>query len=275
MTKSYELVKAMMKKIAILTSAFLSVSAAQAETTIDNLVNASRTIAAKLEQGRYAAFGAEHYASVGGIIDYSSVATDDYLITEADVNAYNDALTGVQDALYYTTKMALEDKAAESMVKVSDAVDNFVVASHQLAVVEEVAERAETAQETSGVEDQLAVQEYVEQNDVSISQETVIEYNQSLEDIAVNARDAGAFLAASKNEMLTSLSDEHAQDYGKSMAEASISYSATNDILSVQWATNTSHIEFHDFLMGDYVTASEVLGQGEAIYSDQQAYMYQ
>jgi hypothetical protein len=27
--------------------------------------------------------------------------------------------------------------------------------------------------------------------------------------------------------------------------------------------------------MGDYVTASEVLGQGEAIYSDQQAYMYQ
>jgi hypothetical protein len=265
----------MMKKIAILTSAFLSVSAAQAETTIDNLVNASRTIAAKLEQGRYAAFGAEHYASVGGIIDYSSVATDDYLITEADVNAYNDALTGVQDALYYTTKMALEDKAAESMVKVSDAVDNFVVASHQLAVVEEVAERAETAQETSGVEDQLAVQEYVEQNDVSISQETVIEYNQSLEDIAVNARDAGAFLAASKNEMLTSLSDEHAQDYGNSMAEASISYSATNDILSVQWATNTGHIEFHDFLWGDYVTASEVLGQGEAIYSDQQAYMYQ
>lgn len=275
MTKSYELVKAMMKKIAILTSAFLSVSAAQAETTIDNLVNASRTIAAKLEQGRYAAFGAEHYASVGGIIDYSSVATDDYLITEADVNAYNDALTGVQDALYYTTKMALEDKAAESMVKVSDAVDNFVVASHQLAVVEEVAERAETAQETSGVEDQLAVQEYVEQNDVSISQETVIEYNQSLEDIAVNARDAGAFLAASKNEQLTSLSDEHAQDYGNSMAEASISYSATNDILSVQWATNTGHIEFHDFLWGDYVTASEVLGQGEAIYSDQQAYMYQ
>ena len=275
MTKSYELVKAMMKKIAILTSAFLSVSAAQAETTIDNLVNASRTIAAKLEQGRYAAFGAEHYASVGGIIDYSSVATDDYLITEADVNAYNDALTGVQDALYYTTKMALEDKAAESMVKVSDAVDNFVVASHQLAVVEEVAERAETAQETSGVEDQLAVQEYVEQNDVSISQETVIEYNQSLEDIAVNARDAGAFLAASKNEQLTSISDQHAQDYDQSMAEASISYSATNDILSVQWATNTSHIEFHDFLMGDYVTASEVLGQGEAIYSDQQAYMYQ
>ena len=262
-----------MKKTAIAISAFLSVSAAQAETTIDNLVEASKTIAVKLEQGRYAAFGAEHYASVGGIIDYSSVATDDYLITEADVNAYNDALTGVQDALYYTTKMALEDKAAESMVKVSDAVDNFVVASHQLAVVEEVADRAETAQETSSVEDQIAVQEYVEQNDVSISQETVIEYNQSLEDIAVNARDAGAFLAASKNEQLTSISDQHAQDYDQSMAEASISYSATNDILSVQWATNVGHIEFHDFLMGDYVTASEVLGQGEAIYSDQQTHL--
>ena len=39
-------------------------------------------------------------------------------------------------------KMALEDKAAESMVKVSEAVDNFrrSFASVQLAVVEEVAE---------------------------------------------------------------------------------------------------------------------------------------
>jgi hypothetical protein len=264
-----------MKKTAIAISAFLSVSAAAAETTIDNLVEASKTIAIKLEQGRYAAFGAEHYASVGGIIDYNSVATDDYLITEADVNAYNDALTGVQNALYYTTKMALEEKAEQSMAAVSVAVDNFVVASHQLAVVEEVADKAEAAQETNSVEDQLAVQEYVEQNDVSISQEVVVEYNQSLEDIAVNARDAGAFLAASKNEQLTSISDQHAQDYGNSMAEASISYSATNDILSVQWATNTGHIEFHDFLWGDYVTASEVLGQGEAIYTDQQTHLMQ
>jgi hypothetical protein len=264
-----------MKKTAIAISAFLSVSAAQAETTIDNLVEASKTIAVKLEQGRYAAFGAEHYASVGGVIDYNSVATEDYLITEADVNAYNAALTGVRNTLYYTTKMALEEKAKQSMAAVSVAVDNFVVASHQLAVVEEVVEKAEAAQETNSVEDQIAVQEYVEQNDVSISNDTVIEYNQSLEDIAVNARDAGAFLAASKSEMLTSLSDEHAQDYGNSMADASISYSATNDILSVQWATNTGGIEFHDFLWGDYVTASEVLGQGEAIYIDQQAYMYQ
>jgi hypothetical protein len=275
MTKSYELVKAMMKKIAILTSAFLSVSAAQAETTIDNLVNASRTIAAKLEQGRYAVYGAEHYASVGGIIDYSAVDDEQYIINEGDITAYNDALAGVQNALYFTTKMALEEKYEESMVKVSEAVDNFIVASVQLSVVEEVADKAEVAQETNAVEDQIAVQEYVEQNDVSISNDTVMEYNQSLESIAVNAREAGAFLAASKNEQLTSISDQHAQDYGNSMADASISYSATSDALSIQWATNIGSISFHDFLMGDYVTASEVLGQGEAIYSDQQAYMYQ
>lgn len=263
----------MMKKTAILVSAFLSVSAAAAETTIDNLVEASKTIAAKLEQGRYAVYGAEHYASIGGIIDYNAVDTNEYIITEDELNAYNDALVGVQDALYFTTQMALEEKAAESMVKVSEAVDNFIVASHQLAVVEEVAEKAEVAQETNNVEDQLAVQEYVEVNDVSIKQETVVEYNQSLEDIAVNARDAGAFLAASKSEQLTSISDQHAQDYDQSMAEASISYSATNDILSIQWATNVGHIEFHDFLMGDYVSAADVLGQGEVIYGDQQAYL--
>ena len=256
-------------------SAFLSVSAAQAETTIDNLVNASKTIAAKLEQGRYAVYGAEHYASVGGIIDYSAVDDEQYIINEGDIAAYSEALEGVRNTLYYTTKMALEEKYENSMVKVSEAVDNFIVASVQLSVVEEVADKAEVAQETNSVEDQIAVQEYVEQNDVSISQETVLEYNQSLEQIATSSRDAGAFLAASKNEQLTSISDQHAQDYGNSMAEASISYSATSDALSIQWATNIGSISFHDFLMGDYVTASEVLGQGEAIYSDQQAYMYQ
>ena len=275
MTKSYELVKAMMKKIAILTSAFLSVSAAQAETTIDNLVNASRTIAAKLEQGRYAVYGAEHYASVGGIIDYSAVDDEQYIINEGDIAAYNEALAGVQSALYFTTKMALEEKYEESMVKVSEAVDNFIVASVQLSVVEEVAEKAEVAQETNAVEDQIAVQEFVETNDVTLNQETVVEYNQSIEDIAVNARDAGAFLAASKSESLTSISDQHAQDYGQSMAEASISYSATSDALSIEWATNIGNISFHQFLTGDYVSAEDVLGQGEAIYSDQQAYMYQ
>ena len=264
-----------MKRVAALMAAFLSVSAAHSETTIDNLVEASKTIAAKLEQGRYAVYGAEYYASVGGIIDYNAVDDEQYIINDGDIAAYNDALDGVRNALYYTTQMALEEKYEESMVKVSEAVDNFIVASVQLSVVEEVAEKAEVAQQTNAVEDQIAVQEYVEQNDVSINNDTVMEYNQSLEDIAVNAREAGAFLAASKNEQLTSLSDQHAQDYGNSMAEASISYSATNDILSVQWATNTGHIEFHDFLWGDYVTASEVLGQGEMIYNDQQSYMYQ
>ena len=256
-------------------AAFLTVSVAHAETTIDNLVNASKTIAAKLEQGRHAAYGAEHYASVGGIIDYNAVDDEQYTINEGDITAYSEALAGVQNALYFTTQMALEEKAAESMVKVSEAVDSFIVASVQLSVVEEVADRAETAQKTNSVEDQLAVQEFVETNDVSISQEVVIEYNQSIEAIAVNARDAGAFLAASKSEQLTSISDQHAQDYGNSIAEASISYSATNDILSIQWANNVGNISFEDFLLTDYKTAAEVLGQGEAIYSDQQAYMYQ
>ena len=218
-------------------------------------------------------YGAEYYASVGGIIDYNAVDDEQYIINDADIAAYNDALAGVQNALYFTTKMALEEKYEESMVKVSEAVDSFIVASVQLSVVEEVAEKAEVAQQTNAVEDQIAVQEYVEQNDVSINNDTVMEYNQSLEDIAVNAREAGAFLAASKSESLTSISDQHAQDYGQSMAEASISYSATNDILSVQWATNIGSISFHDFLLGDYKTAAEVLGTGETIYGDEQAYL--
>ena len=239
------------------------------------MVDASRTLAAKLEQGRHAVYGAEHYASVGGIIDYNAVDDEQYIINDGDIAAYNDALEGVRNALYYTTQMKLEEKYEESMVKVSEAVDNFVVASVQLSVVEEVAEKAEVAQQTNSVEDQIAVQEFVEVNDVELKQETVAEYNQSLVDVAVHAREAGAFLAASKNDNLTSLSDSHAQEYNQSVAEANITYSATNDSLYVDWANNTASISFHNFLSNDMVTAAEVLGQGEAIYADEQAYMYQ
>jgi hypothetical protein len=59
------------------------------------------------------------------------------------------------------------------------------------------------------------------------------------------------------------------------MAEASISYSATNDILSMQWASNTGHIEFHEWLSGSMVDAASVLSTGEEIYLDQHGYMFQ
>ena len=257
-----------MKKVAIAASVFLSVSVAHAEPSIDDLVAASKVIATKIKLGTHAATGAVDYMYEAKVIPDYSQQEDIYLISEAEVQAYNQAIVGVQNAMYFTSSMALEAKAEESIAAVKVAVDSFVVATTQLKEVEEVAVKAEKAKDSGSVADQTAVQEYVETNNVSIKQEVVDDFNQSLTDIAVNAREAGAFLSASKNATITRIADQHAKDFNVSFENAQVTYSATQDKLSFVWnaAVNTSH-SFHGFMTN--VTADQVLSNGETLYAEQ------
>lgn len=257
-----------MKKTAILTSAFLSVSVAYAEQSIDDLVAASKVIATKIELGRHAATGAVDYMYEGKVIPDYSQQEDVYLISESEVAAYNQAILGVQNAMYFTSSMALEAKAEESIAAVKVAVDSFVVATTQLKEVEEVAVKAEKAKDSGSVADQTAVQEYVETNDVSIKQEVVDDFNQSLTDIAVNAREAGAFLAASKDVRITETADRQAKEFNVSFENAQVTYSATNDILQFTWQqANSADHGFYGFMTN--VTADQVLSNGETLYAEQ------
>ena len=250
----------------ILASVFLSVSAAHAEQSIDNLVEASKAIAVKIKLGKHAATGAVYNAQRGVVIPDYSQQENLYLISEQEVANYNAAVLGVRNAMYFTSTMALE--AEESLAAVKVAVDSFVVATTQLKEVEEVAVKAEKAKDSGSVSDQTAVQEYVESNDVGITQNTVDNFNQSLTDITVNAREAGAFLAASKDARITTIADRHAKDFNVSFENAQVTYSATQDKLSFVWnaANNASH-SFHRFMT--QVNASDVLSTGEQLYAEQ------
>ena len=252
----------------ILASVFLSVSAAHAEPSIDNLVEASKAIAVKIKLGKHAATGAVYNAQRGVVIPDYSQQEDLYLISEQEIANYNAAVLGVRNAMYFTSTMALEAKAEESLAAVKVAVDSFVVATTQLKEVEEVAVKAEKAQDSGSVADQTAVQEYVESNNVGITQETVDDFNQSLTDIAVNAREAGAFLAASKDVRITETADRHAKDFNASFENAQVTYSATQDKLSFVWnaAINANH-SFHGFMT--QVNAADVLSTGEQLYAQQ------
>lgn len=229
---------------------------------------ASKVIATKIELGRHAATGAVDYMYEGKVIPDYSQQEDVYLISESEVAAYNQAILGVQNAMYFTSSMALEAKAEESIAAVKVAVDSFVVATTQLKEVEEVAVKAEKAKDSGSVADQTAVQEYVETNDVSIKQEVVDDFNQSLTDIAVNAREAGAFLAASKDVRITETADRQAKEFNVSFENAQVTYSATNDILQFTWQqANSADHGFYGFMTN--VTADQVLSNGETLYAEQ------
>ena len=112
-----------------------------ADQAINNLVDISGLIAGKVQNARHAVAGAHHLAAQGTTVGVDTVTPHN--ITMEEMAAYNDALQGVRDAVYYNTQMFFEDKHEEAMDNLGDAVDMFTVAAQQLVVVEAVSEVAQ------------------------------------------------------------------------------------------------------------------------------------
>jgi len=250
---------------------FLSVSGqAYAETEIDRLVAASRIIDEKLQQGRYAAAGLQYYAVEGKVAPNGTALPA--FITPDEVMAYNNSVDEVSQRIYYNTQMMLENKYEENMVALDAAVDTFIQATTTIAVAVEVAEKAETTDQSS-VEQQEQLQDFVKSNDVTIEQQDVNEYNNSLSDIETYSQNAAAFLAASRMEQITGSVDSDAQAYNLNMSQANATFNASQESLTFTWANSTYTHGFYGFFSGygDVVSQQEVMGMGQTIYDNQEA----
>ena len=251
----------MMKKTLIVTLLFLTASVqAKAEQTISDLVEASNQIVTIVEDGIKAVSGMGYYAGVGGITPDGF--SDSYKITDQQVQDYNNAIQGVKDAVYYNATKLFEEKHDEAMDNLSGAVDTFVVATQQLAEISTV---NEMAAEATTVEQQLEVQQFVQTNDVELTQAKVEAYNSSLDDVETYAQQAAAFLQASKNTYITDATDNEAQAYNNNSYAATVEYTAANDYLKVTWQSGYSH-GYVGFFNNDFKTASEIMGMGQSIY---------
>jgi hypothetical protein len=250
-----------MKKTAIALVAFLSVSGvASAQTEIDNLVATSQDIVTTIKEAGFAVSGMGYYAGVGGITPDGFA--DAYKLTEQSVDSYNQALQAVKDATFYNAKMMFEDKHDEAMDNLSLAVDSFVLATEAIVEVVTVNEMATEANTTEG---QLAVQSYIQTNDVEITQAEVSAYNTSLDDVESYAQQAAAFLQASNDSYITSATDNEAQAYNNASYEANVTYNAANDFLQVTWQSGYSH-GYVGFFNADFKTAEDIMGMGQSIY---------
>jgi hypothetical protein len=241
---------------------------AHAETEIDRLVAASKIIADKIQQGRNAAGGLAYYAVDGKVAPDGTVLPA--FITPADVQAYNDSVDDVSLRIYYNTQMMLENQYEETMVKLETAIDTFVDATAVIAVAVEVADKAETTDQNS-VAEQEQLQDFIQQNDVSLDQQDVNVYNDSLGDIEDLAQDAAAFLAASRIETITSSVDDDAQQFNINMSDANATYDSANEAIKFAWSTTSFTHTFLGFFSysNATVTVEEVMGMGQTIYDEQ------
>lgn len=218
-----------------------------------NQINLSQTLAA----------GASYYAGVGGIVADGSVTQAE--IDAQMVDAYNDAYALVLETSYYTTQMMLEDQHDVAMDNLSAAIDNLVDATLVFATVGAVADMAEDAAGGSP-EEQIEAQQILEAVDMTIEQADVDNYNEAVGQVEQYAQEAAAYLSASLNTGITSVTDQWASSNNVTVAAyTSVTYDATQDLLWMNFMNDSGQAMsagFQGYLQQNFKTAEEVYGAG-------------
>ena len=234
----------------------LSVSAAHADPTMTGLNQSAQTILDQLAASQSLTAGAIYSASNGDILAAGVMQTA--TVTEQMRLDYNADVQGVIDATYYNAELLFQDQYEATMVNLDSAVDNLVTAT---AVLMEVQAVANMAAQADTVQEQMAFQTILTNNDMTLTAADVSNYNAALGAVQTYARDAGAFLAASRNTTMTGTVDAYAANSGTNLYGATVAYSATADIMNIS-ATNVFGIGLQGLLQANTVTLADVYAAG-------------
>ena len=251
-----------MKKV-VLTSLYLLCSGAQS-SELDTLIETSSAIVDQINKGIMFVGGSIHASQTGMGIS-SGQLSGNYYISNEQVSAYNSALTGMVNYMPYgSAEEYLNEQAQSELDAMEDAIGDFTAVVVDMLEVQEVAERAETAETP---DDQAEVQEYIAQNDMSVSQEDADTYNQSLDDIEEHANAAGAFLAVAGNPEAVAFLDQGAMDNNTRVEDNTLTYSSTNQAVELAWASSETVSSIYldgqgDYGLDIYATETEILNTG-------------
>jgi len=251
-----------MKK-AVLMSLCLLCSGVQS-SELDTLIETSSAIVDQINKGIMFVGGA-HHASQTGMGISSGQLSGNYYISSEQVTAYNSALSGMVNYMPYgSAEDYLNEQAQSELDAMEDAIGDFTAVVVGMLEVQEVAERAETAETP---DDQAEVQDYIAQNDMSVSQEDADTYNQSLDDIEEHANAAGAFLAVAGNPEAVAFLDQGAIDNNTRVEDNTLTYSSTNQAVELAWASSETVSSIYlngqgDYGLDIYATETDILNTG-------------
>jgi hypothetical protein len=255
----------MKMKMKVLASLFLSSSVAQA-SELDDLIASSAAIVDQINTGILMTGAAFGYAHSGTGLSDGQLAGTAY-ITAEQVNAYNQALSGMVTYLPYgSAQDYLEEQAAAELDLMETAIEGFTAVVVDMLAVQEV---AELAAEASTPDEEAAVQEYVTSNTdaLTIDQSDADTYNQSLDSIETHANAAGAFLGVAANPDAVAFLNQGAMDNGTRIETNTLSYSASTQAVSLAWtsgnpATNIYVNGSDAFNIDLYVSHQDILTAG-------------
>ena len=219
----------------------VSLNASVQADAIDTLVTDSQSVLNSLDYG-IRATGGLMALSVNGQVAPNGIVHGG-LITENQVTAYNNALSVVAGSTFYDAELYLLDQGDIAIDNMNDAVDTFVDTATEISTILEIAEMAEAAQDDGTPEQKQLVAEYTALNEASLtlSQETVTEYNESLDDIETYAQQAAAYIGLANDTNATAFFEQGAENADASFVnEATTSYDNNNNMVVVMWSTTQS-----------------------------------
>jgi hypothetical protein len=252
-------------KMKVLASLFLSSSVAQA-SELDDLIASSAAIVDQINTGILMTGAAMGYAHSGTGLSDGQLAGTAHITTE-QVNAYNQALSGMVTYLPYgSAQDYLEEQAAAELDLMEAAIDDFTTVVVDMLAVQEV---AELAAEASTPDEEAAVQEYVTSNTdaLTIDQSDADTYNQSLDSIETHANAAGAFLGVAANPDAVAFLNQGAMDNNTRIETNTLSYSASTQAVSLAWTSGNPatsvYVNGSDaFNINLYVSHQDILTAG-------------
>jgi len=222
-----------MKKAVLMSLCLLCLGVQSSE--LDDLIASSSAIVDQINKGIMFVGGA-HQASQTGMGISSGQLSGNYYISDEQVANYNAALTGMVNYMPYgSAEDYLNEQAQSEIDAMEAAIEDFTTVVVDMLEVQEVAERAETAETP---DDQAEVQDYIAQNDMSVSQDDADTYNQSLDDIENHANAAGAFLAVAGNPEAVAFLNQGAVDNNTRVEANALTYSSANQAVELAWASS-------------------------------------
>ena len=251
-----------MKKAA-LTSLFLICSGVQS-SELDTLIATSSAIVDQINSGIMFVGGSINAAQTGMGIS-SGQLSGNYYISDEQVANYNAALTGMVNYMPYGSAEDYANQQAQNEIEQMEAaIEDFTTVVVDMLSVQEVAERAEAAETP---DDQAEVQDYVAQNDMSVSQDDADTYNQSLDDIENHANAAGAFLAVAGNPEAVAFLMEGAMANNTRVEDNALTYSSANQAVELAWASSDTVSSIYlngqgDYGLDIYATETTILNTG-------------
>ena len=248
-----------MKKMIL---SLLVLSSVAQSSELDNLINTSNAIVDQIDRGIMLVGAAQEFAYTGSGLSDGTLSSTAHISSE-QLQAYNDALASMSNyQAYGDLQTVLEEKAYTELDMMDEAIGVFTEVVVDMIAVQEVAEVAESA---ATPQEEAEVQTFVAENQavLTITQEEVDTYNQSIDDIETHANTASAFLAVASNKEAVEFLEQGIENANTTAEQTNIFYDSNAQWVAMGYNTTRNltavYLNGQNFDLDMYVSEADVL----------------